>query len=106
MADAMDMVVEAPFVFVTNDGTTTDVTIVIGRPCRTSAGDWACSAQFHGLPPCPSMVGEDSLQALSLALSLVRRQCEAFLRQGGRILLPGTDEDVPMAAYFPASETD
>jgi hypothetical protein len=101
----MDTVVETPFVFVTNDGTATDVTIVIGRPCRTSAGNWACSAQFRGLPPCPAMVGEDPLQALSLALSLVRWQCEAFLQQGGRILFPETGENVPLAAHLPTAQT-
>jgi hypothetical protein len=102
-----DTIAEATFVFVTAVGRATDVAITIGRPYAKIDGTWACSVQFAGLHPVlPHIVAEDSLQALSLGLAFTRQICETFTGNRGRILYPGTDEDVPLSAYFPTSELE
>lgn len=59
----------------------------VGKPYRESARGWACPVEIRGLERrYPDMRGDDSLQALCLATSLLRARFEAFIEDGGRIL--------------------
>jgi len=46
--------------------------------------------------------GEDSLQALCLALSLARQLLTSFVEDGGRVVYAGTDSDYAIDATFSA----
>ncbi|HSE36756.1 MAG TPA: hypothetical protein VLG74_05580 [Blastocatellia bacterium] len=79
-----------------------EVLVQIGRPCQSETGEWACELSLGRLyPNLAHIVGEDSLQALCLALSLARQLLTDFIETGGRILIAGTDSELPIDAYFP-----
>jgi hypothetical protein len=79
-----------------------DVRIEIGRPYQATSGEWACPVSIHGLhPDLPAVRGEDSLQALALALDLVRKLLHQAVERGSSFQYPGTAEEVPVEAYFP-----
>lgn len=79
------------------------IQIEIGRPNRATTGEWVCPVAIHGLhPELPAMRGEDSFQALALALDLVRRLLQQSVERGASIQHPGTLEEVSLEAYFPA----
>ena len=46
------------------------------------------------------MAGEDSLQALCMAMSMIRALLERFVAQGGRVLSPEDRSDFPIDATF------
>jgi len=78
-----------------------EVLVEIGQPYRAETGEWACELLLGKLcPNLPHIVGEDSLQALCLAVSLARHLLTYFVEDGGRILIAGTDSEFPMDAYF------
>ena len=61
--------------------------VEIGKPYRAETGEWACALSLGELyPKLPDVRGEDSLQALCLALSLTRQLLTYFKEDGGRIL--------------------
>ena len=83
------------------------IVISIGVPYEEagSAGRvrWACPVAIEGLySRLADMVGENSLQALCLAIYLVRLLLQGFIEDGGRLLLH-SGEDFPLDAYFPAT---
>jgi uncharacterized protein DUF6968 len=83
------------------DGERIDVTVAIGHPYPTSAGDWACPVEIDGLHGrLADLHGIDSLQALCLAIGLAGERLHAFVAGGGRILNPTTQEDVSLESYF------
>jgi len=68
--------------------------VQIGIPQQAATGEWACSVVMLGLEKrLPDVRGEDSLQAVCLALTLVRRLLTHFVEDGGRILIPGTNDE-------------
>jgi hypothetical protein len=76
-----------------------DIHIEIGRPYETATGEWACSIAVRGLHhDAAAMRGEDSFQALALALDLVRRLLQQSVDRGGRFQYPDTSEEVPLEA--------
>lgn len=69
------------------DGSEHLVRLRVGCPYQTASGQWACPVDTGGLyNHLPDIVGVDSLQALCLALSLIRKLLEHFLDAGGTIL--------------------
>lgn len=79
--------------------------VEIGKPYQAETGEWSCPLSLGELyPKLPDITGEDSLQALCLALSLARQLLTHFFDAGGRILLAGTDSEThrefPLDAYF------
>jgi len=46
------------------------------------------------------LYGEDSLQALCLALAHARDQLQDFVSRGGQLFMPGTRDELPLNAYF------
>ncbi|MFY9607342.1 MAG: hypothetical protein WAU45_01845 [Blastocatellia bacterium] len=78
-----------------------DVVVEIGVPYRAEDGEWACALSLGALElGMPHVKGDDSLQALCLALSLARQLLTYFAEDGGRILIAGTESEFPMDSYF------
>jgi hypothetical protein len=89
---------------VESDGSELSVRILVGRPYETGHGSWACPVETRGLhDDHPDIIGSDSLQAICLALSLVRMLLEYFIQDGGKILDPVDRSEVSpdgLAATF------
>jgi hypothetical protein len=96
-----DLIVRVPFQYTAEGHPPRAVRVEIGRPFEADDGEWACTAAVHGLAPeLAAMRGEDGLQALLLAVNLVRNVFEDARVSGGRLMYPGTSQEVPLDAYF------
>jgi hypothetical protein len=83
------------------DGTPVPVALRIGAPERAAAGEWRCAVRLDGLHEgLIPMHGEDSVQALSLALRLAATLLRDFVARGGRLLYAPTTAE-PAAAEWP-----
>ena len=88
-----DVVGSADLILAASDGTRTPITIRVGCPYQVDALEWACPVEAHGLEPrFPDMHGTTSLQALCLAVAVVRERIRDVRTKGGKFLDP--DEDV------------
>jgi hypothetical protein len=77
------------------------VEIRIGAPTPTVHGSWQCHVELDGVDEAlPPIEGDDSLQALGLALQFAALRVRHVLAQGHRLVHPGTDDDVSLEAYF------
>lgn len=74
--------------------------LAIGAPFISERHQtWACSLTLHPIFAGPQEVaGEDSVQALSLALRAARSLLEDFTEKGGKLLLDG--EAFPIEAWL------
>src|SRR5690349_13542965 len=84
------------------DGRRVPFTLQVDAPEEASTGEWQCTLRLEGLfDNLTPVSGDDSLQALCLALLLAARLLRRFVSGGGRLLDPlGGDEDWPLEAYF------
>jgi|TARA_R110002051_G_scaffold111645_1_gene184244 hypothetical protein len=82
------------------DGEAFDLHISVGAPFASERFDgWECSLTLRPLFEAPlDVAGEDSLQALALALRTARDLLEDFTDKGGRLLIDG--EVFPINAWF------
>src|SRR3954468_20200523 len=81
------------------------VRIAIGPLLPMPDGEWSCQIKGGELVrgPRSGIMGIDSLQALCLAIALVRFQLEDFLLKGGKLLQvddAGCESDFPIDAAF------
>jgi hypothetical protein len=77
----------ANLIFLLPDGSRKTGQVRVGRPYKSEDGNWACPCELVGLEPRYADIrGGDSLQALCLAISLLRRRLEDFIDKGGTIL--------------------
>jgi hypothetical protein len=84
-----------------SDGERQEVAVEIGRPYKAPEGEWACPVKIRGMyDRLPDVRGEDSLQALCLAASLVRSLLTSFVEAGGRLVTPNTDSAYELKATF------
>lgn len=77
------------------DGSVTEISLIVGAPYRLPGEPetWACPCELTGLySRFVDICGGSSLQALCLALSLLRKLLEAEIERGGRISFPGDEE--------------
>jgi len=82
-------------------GTRTPIHVQIGCPRPDGRGAWACAILLGRLDSKPRVVyGEDSLQALCLALRLVRAQLEGVLERGHRLVDADDGGDFALETYF------
>lgn len=89
------------------NGASTRVPILatVGVP-YLSDGQWRCPVGLQGIDDrLPDIAGEDSMQALCLALRFLHARLNAFRSTGGRLFydVGGPDEpesDFPLEAYF------
>jgi len=80
------------------------VGVRVGKPYAVSALEWACPVELKGLESrYPDIRGNDSLQALCLALSLVRMRLQDIVEEGGKVLNVGDGSECSardLAAMF------
>ena len=88
------------------DGIRAPVALRVGAPERVPTGEWRCAVHLDGLyDRLVPIRGEDSVQALCLALGLAATLLRNFVASGGR-LVEGTntssedEPDWPLEAYF------
>jgi hypothetical protein len=77
--------------------------VAIGQPYPRPDGSWACPVELSGLHDrLHDMIGEDSLQALCLAMRLCGKLLTAFVESGGHLRNEGDDpeDSFPLEAYF------
>ncbi|NEO83388.1 MAG: hypothetical protein F6J87_03885 [Spirulina sp. SIO3F2] len=90
-----DTIAQTHLMAVRPNGDRIPVTLAIGKPYQIAPDqEWACPVSLADLHKLPDARGEDSFQALCLAISLALRLLESFQAQGGRLLFAGeTDEE-------------
>jgi hypothetical protein len=77
------------FVFQSPDGKKKRVKVRVGKPYRESSLCWRCPSEIRGFEPrYADVAGVDSMQALCLAIALVRFRIEDFTDKGGTVLAP------------------
>jgi hypothetical protein len=82
------------------DGTEVHVVARLASPTRRRDGTWVSAFVVDGFYEKQEMVGVDSLQALCMAMSMIRALLERFLAQGGRVLTPEDGTGFPLDATF------
>ena len=87
MATSSDFVASMSVIGVAADGGEHVFVVGVAQPIQQATGEWACPTSTHDRPAPQPVYGEDSLQALCLGLSLIRRRLDAFLEDGGRLFL-------------------
>ena len=82
------------------------ISVEIGRPYKTEDGPWACPVKIRGLyDNLPDIRGEDALQSLCLAASLVRSLLDGVIGNGNRLLHPNTNDWYELDPTFGAVGT-
>jgi hypothetical protein len=82
------------------DGETSEVGMRIWQPIQEAEGEWSCKLELPGLhEELEPMHGEDSLQALCLALGLARVLLNSVVQTGVRLECPN-GEEFPLEHYF------
>jgi hypothetical protein len=76
------------------------ITVDIGRPYALGESEAACPVAIAGLlDRLHDVHGEDTLQALALAVQLVRRLLGDFVAKGGRLTHPDGTDFEPMSCF-------
>lgn len=71
------------------DGTETTIEAKIGEPYQIDARSWACPAALEGVDGrFPDVVSINSLQAMTLALSLIATRLGHLLEDGAQLVYP------------------
>ena len=81
------------YIFQLSNGTQRRVRLRLGKPYFIAGGEWACPVEIQGFEPrYPDIRGNDSMQALGLAIGLVRKRVQDFLDKGGTVrFVDGTE---------------
>lgn len=96
-----DVVTSTALICVSSNGERREVVIEIGRPYKTPQGSWACPVAMRGMyRRLADIQGEDSLQSLCLAATLVRTLLTYFVKDGGKIFFPNSDNEYNLDATF------
>lgn len=77
-----------------------DFTISIGRPSQQKTGEYACPVYLPDLQQPTIIYGEDSLQALSLAMQFAAQHINDLLANGWQFFYPDSDFRIPFEVYF------
>lgn len=73
----------------------------VGRPYQAATGEWRCAVELSGLHErLADMAGQDSLQALCMAASMLRNLLEAVREKGGDVLHPSDRSECQLDAIF------
>lgn len=100
----MDVIASTALPYLPAQGEPQAFRIEIGRPFRVTEGEWACPVALPGLySELSPLQGEDAVQALSLAMDLVRRLLESCWERKCRFQFADGSEEWPLEAYFPCS---
>ena len=96
-----EKIIETSLDCVDQTGQRSRLVVELGRPYRALEGEWACPVAIHGLHDrLQDVRGEDSLQALCLAVSLIRSLLSSYLEDGGLLMHPDTDYPYDLNATF------
>lgn len=103
-----DPIATASFVIARTDGTRTPVAVTVGRPYVVDEAEARCPILLAGLDGGNAdIAGSDTLQALGLALSFIRRRLEHQVEQGSKLLYEGEsgeeEVEVDLQALFGSS---
>jgi hypothetical protein len=103
-----DPIATASFVIARADGNRTPIVVTVGRPYVVDEAESRCPILITGLDgQNADIAGSDSLQALGLALSFIRRRLEHQVEQGSKLLYEGESDDddveVDLQALFGSS---
>jgi len=83
------------------DGSRIPTRFELGQPRPDGRGAWACHVSVDGYDRfSKDIYGEDSLQALCIALRLLRLHLELPLERGSRLVYPDGGGEFPLCAYF------
>ena len=96
-----EITVQAPIDCLAPTGERFTFYVEIGRPYKTSDGPWACPVKIRGMyDNLADIRGEDSLQTLCLAASLVRSLLTGIIENGGQLLHPNTNDPYELNPTF------
>ena len=77
----------ATFDLLSAGGSKRRIVLRVGKPYCISPQEWACPVELQGFEPRhPDIRGQTSLQALCLAINLVRLRLKDFVKKGGKLL--------------------
>jgi hypothetical protein len=80
------------------DGEAFQIELEVGTPYRCETGEWACPIALRGLHDrLHDVHGEDSFQAICLAIRLAQMELQGFRERGGKLLMG--NGDFPLEAY-------
>jgi hypothetical protein len=82
------------------DGTEVHTVARLASPTRRADGLWVSAFALDDIHAPQEMAGEDSLQALCMAMSMIRALLERFVAQDGRVLSPEDRSPFPIDATF------
>jgi hypothetical protein len=87
-----DPIASATFIWVRANGTKSPIEALVARPYLVSGTEWACPCAIEGFDGAyPDIRGEGSLQALCLALGLIRKRLGHLLEDGQQLVDPDGD---------------
>jgi hypothetical protein len=99
-----EVIARRDFRAVSASGESFSLSVCVGRPyllTDTQHETWRCPVSVDPVyPNLPDIFGSDSWQALWLAVSLVHSQLADFLRRGGHLYYPDSEEEFTLA-HFP-----
>jgi hypothetical protein len=85
-----EVIAATDLLWISAEGVRQPLRVRVGRPYEVSEREWACPCAMDGGDGRhPDIRGSDSLQALTLALRLLRLRLEDLLETGGTLGLPG-----------------
>src|SRR3569832_1449552 len=80
--------------WICKDGSEVAVVARIGMPYQVDEGSWACPAELLGVESqYPDMHGVSSMQALNLAIRLIRTRLAHLLENSEALYYPGDREE-------------
>lgn len=92
---------------ITSADTRRPIRIEVGRPHPDGRGAWACSVLAQGLDAkVREIYGEDSFQALCLAIRHVHTYLKCVLEQGSRLVHVDGAGEFSLEAYFRRSRDE
>lgn len=77
------------------------VRLVIESPVCESERQWSCSVSDPQSKERIKVYGVDSLQSLALGMGCLGKRMNVMSQEGFRWVYAETDDDFPLAAYFP-----
>lgn len=77
------------------------IRLMVGRPYQEGAGNWACRVALDGFHErLPDVRGENSWQALILAIRLAKTLLGFFIEDGGRLYWEADGEEMSLNDLF------
>jgi hypothetical protein len=97
----MDLVATLQLVELAPDGERKAIEVQIGRPHWDERGSWACPVLVTSISDKVREIhGEDSMQALCLAVQFVRSMLHSVITRGSRLVHTDEDMDFHPEVYF------